>query len=84
MLMMDMSDSGRSVSSQEHFAVSSRECFSSCSFGYQDFSSLPVLSVAVKDLILEKVGCTAHLNDVVRGYDDSDLLSQPPSRCASW
>ena len=84
MLMMDMNDSGGSASSQDNFAVSSRACVSSCSFGYQDFSTLPVLYDAVKDIILEKVGCTAHLNGVVRGSDNRDLLSHLPAALLAW
>ena len=79
MLMMDMNDSGGSTSSGDQFAANSRACVSSCSFGYQDFSSLPLLYEAVAGHILEKVGCTARLNGVVCGYDDSDFLSHLPA-----
>ena len=51
----------------------------SCSFGFQDFSSLRILYAAVTDHITEKVGCTARLDGVVCGFDDSDLLSLLPA-----
>ena len=76
---MDMYDSGGSASSIDNFSANARACVTSCSFGFQDFSSLQILYAAVTDHITEKVGCTARLNGVVCGYDDSDLLSHLPA-----
>ena len=79
MLMMDMHDSGGSTSSGDNFSANARACVASCSFGFQDFSSLRILYAAVTDHITEKVGCTARLDGVVCGFDDSDLLSHLPA-----
>ena len=79
MLMMDMHDSGGSTSSGDNFSANARACVSSRSVGFQYFSSLQILYAAVADHITEKVGCTARLNGVVCGYDDSDLLSHLPA-----
>ena len=76
---MDMHDSGGSTSSGDNFSANARACVASFSFGFQDCSSLQILYAAVADHITEKVGCTARLNGVVCGYDDSDLLSHLPA-----
>ena len=79
MLMIYMNDSGGSASSNVNFVTDARACVTSCSFGFQDFPSLSVQNAAVKDHILEKVGCTARLKGIVRAFDDRDLLLHIPA-----